>query len=273
MTCRIFLVLTLAVIPKVTKPQSVSTLMGARSVSLGNASTTLNDEWSLFNNPGGMSDIQSTTANFAYSINPALPGADRLAAGITAPLKLGVLGSGVFRFGDELYSEQLLSLGYANKLGLASLGMKINYVQYRAEGFGTNSAFSLNFGGIAELSPVFMIGAYITNINQPKISDDENLPAKLATGIQFKPDNNLLLLLELEKDLNYDPTIKGGVEYALYKKIDFRVGFNLNPNSVHGGIGYQTSRLVLGYGVQYSAATQFQFQFSTGYKFKRHIEE
>jgi len=266
---RVALALILVVIPKITKPQSVSTLMGARSASLATASSTLADGWSLFNNIGGLAKNKATAVNFAFSINPTLLGASRAAASVSLPVKIGVAGAGFFRFGDELYSEQVISVGFANQFGLASLGVKANYIQYRAEGFGTNSVLSLNFGGIAELSPFFTIGAHITNLNQPKLSADESLPVKLATGIQFKPDKNLLLLLELEKDLSYDPTIKGGIEYEFYKKVDFRVGFNLHPNTVSCGVGYRASRLTIDYGLQYNPATQLQYQLSTGYRFNK----
>lgn len=245
--------------------------MGSRSASLGYASSTLSDGWALFNNMAGLSKNKITSSSFSYALNPSLPGADRIAASLLVPLPLGVMGAGVFRFGDALYNEQIISTGYANQFGLASLGIKLNYVQYRAEGFATRSALSINFGGIAELTPKFSVGAYITNLNQPKLSayDDEQLPAKLVSGVQFHPDNNLILLLEVEKDLRYKPTIKGGVEFELYRKIKFRTGFNLYPNSIHGGIGYQSSRLHVDYAIQYNTVVLATYQISSSYQFAK----
>ncbi len=265
---RIALALILILIPKITKPQSVSTLMGGRSAALGNATSTISDNWSLFNNMAGISKVQSATANFAYAINPALPGADRMAASIDLPLSIGVSGVGVFKFGDELYSEQIISAGYANQFGLASLGLKVNYVQYKAEGLGTRSALSIHFGGIAELTPKVLVGAYIMNLNQPKISldTDEKLPVILVSGVQFHPEESLILLLEIEKDLHYKPTLKGGAEYAIHKKVKARTGFNLNPNSIHGGVGYQSARLTIDYALQYNPAIKTSYQLSTSYR-------
>ncbi len=259
----------LLVLPKITKSQSVSTLMGARSDALGNASTTLRDDWSFFNNIAGIAGRDQSSASFAYALSPALPGANRSALSIAYPMKIGALGIGLFRFGDELYSEQIASIGYSNQFGLASLGLRVNYVQYRAEGFGTMTAVSLNFGGIAEITETFLVGAYITNLNQPKLSadTDERLPTKLATGIQFHPQDNLRLLVEIEKDLLFDPTIKGGIEYEFYQKFKMRTGFNINPNSIHGGIGYQSHRLLADYSLHYSQTLQTQFQISTTYRF------
>ncbi len=271
MISRITLVLILVLIPKITKPQSVSTLMGSRSASLGNASSTLSDSWSLLNNPSGLAQLKLPTVGFAYSLNPNLPGADRIALALSAPFGIGVAGLGVFKFGDELYNEQLISAGYANRFGLAALGVKLSYVQYRAEGFETKSALSINFGGIAKITPNVSAGAYIVNLNRPKLSSisDERLPVKLITGVQLHPENNLLLLLEVEKDLNFKPTFKAGIEYEFYEKIDVRTGFNLEPNSVHGGIGYKTSRLQVNYAMQYSPSINSTYQISTSYKFQQ----
>jgi hypothetical protein len=243
--------------------------MGARSAAMGYASATISDDWSLLNNTAGLTKLTQSTCGFAYALNPSLPGADRLAAAVNLPIKLGVFGAGVFKFGDELYSEQIISAGYANQLGLASLGVKINYIQYRADGLGTQSVVSINFGGIAEITPLISVGAYIVNINQPKLSsvDEERLPVKLVSGIQFNPSDELLLVLEIEKDINYDPTIKSGIEYIIHQKIKVRTGFNLGPNSIHGGIGYYTSRLNVDYALHYNPSIKTQFQISSGYKF------
>ena len=214
--------------------------MGARAAGISYASAVLNDEWSLFNNAGGLASINKPNAAFAVDVHPNLAGANRVAAIFSLPVKIGVAGAGFFRFGDNLYSEQIISAGYGNRFGIASLGLKVNYVQYRAEGFGTKSVATINAGGIADLTPQLSVGAYITNINQPKVSGkNEHLPTKLAAGLSFKPTEKLLLVTEIEKDLAYDPTWKGGLEYIIHKKLFLRTGFNLKPNASFFGIGFQ----------------------------------
>lgn len=248
--------------------QSASTLMGARSAALGYASGGLADEWALFNNVAGLATLKSPSVAFAYEANPSLPGADRIAAGFSLPSSIGTTGIGLFRFGDQLYSEQLISAGFANKFGLAALGVKLNYIQYRAEGFSTRSALSINVGGIAEITPQLKVGAYIVNLNQPDIAaqDGEQLPTKLVTGILVDPTPNISLMAEVEKDLDFDPIVKGAIEYRLYKKIQWRTGFNINPRSFFTGLGYHTSRLQIDYGVQFNPVLQTVHQISSTYK-------
>ncbi len=91
--------------------------MGARAMGMGSASATLADEWSLFNNIGGLGKINQRSANFAYEAHPALTGANRTTALIISPSKIGTLGLGVFHFGDDVYSEHMLSFGIGSSIG------------------------------------------------------------------------------------------------------------------------------------------------------------
>ncbi|MCB0490212.1 MAG: hypothetical protein KDC99_17160 [Cyclobacteriaceae bacterium] len=265
---RLVVVALILLIPQVTKPQSVSTLMGARSGALANASSALSDSWSFHNNFAGIANGTQTAVNFAYSVPPALPGANRAAFSLVTPAKSFGFGVGLFRFGDEMYSEQILSTSISNRFGLAALGVKLNYVQYNAEGFGTRNALTLDFGGIAELSDKVSVGAMITNISQSKLksNSEEKLPTRMTTGVQFRPESNLILLIEVEKDLIYDPILKGGIEYEFYSKFFVRTGFNLNPNLICGGLGYRSSKLSIDYSMQYAASIQTQFQLSVSYR-------
>ena len=251
--------------------QSVSALMGARGAGMGYASSTLRDEWALFNNVGGLAKVNQPIAAFAYEVLPGLTGANRTAALFSTPLGIGVIGFGMFRFGDDLYNEQIISAGYSNQFGIASLGLKLNYIQYRADGFGVRSALSLNFGGIAQITPLFLVGAYIVNLNQPKLStvDKERLPTKLVVGMSFKPGEKVFIATEIEKDLEFDPTLKAGIDYQLHKKIYFRTGFNFHPNAAFFGIGFVVKKIKIDYSLQYSSILTSGNQASAVYRFEK----
>ncbi|MBL7844845.1 MAG: hypothetical protein KF846_02065 [Cyclobacteriaceae bacterium] len=248
--------------------QSVSTLMGARANGMGYASSSLFDEWGIFNNVAGMAKTDQPTAVFAYDLRPLLPGANRIATAISWPVEFGVFSGGVFRFGDDLYNESLLSAGFSNQFGLAALGIKLNYIQYQAEGFGTKGVFTINFGGIAELTPNLFIGAYITNINQPKLSiDEDRVPTLLTAGLSFKPTDKIIIATELEKDLDYSTNWKTGLEYIFHKKFCARTGFNLQPNAAFFGLGFKTNKFMLDYALQHSINLSLSHQASVNYVF------
>lgn len=249
-----------------TYSQSVTTTVGSRSAAIGNASSVLADEWSLLNNIGGLAKIKETNAAFTFDAHPALPGSSRMAATFSTPLKIGAIGIGVFKFGDKLYSEQILTTGFSNQFGIASLGIKLNYIQYRAEGFGTKNAVSLSVGGIAEITPQLSIGAYIQNLNQPKLTNGEKVPTRLAVGLSFKPTEQVLLVTEIEKDLINDPIIKAGMEYSILKKVYARTGFNLNPEAAFFGLGFKGWRIKFDYALQFNNSLNFSHQASACYR-------
>jgi hypothetical protein len=243
--------------------------MGGRANGMGYASAALFDEWGVFNNIAGIAKIETTTASFAYDLHPSLVGANRTAALIAHPFYIGVIGVGAYRFGDNLYNEHILSAGFSNTFGIASLGLKVNYIQYQTEGFGTKGVMSINFGGIAQLTPILAVGAYITNINQPDLNDFEKLPTRLAAGISITPTEKISIITELEKDLEYDPTWKAGIEYKFHTKFSARTGYNINPNTAFFGLGFKTKKFNIDYALQHNVVLSLSHQASISYQFNK----
>lgn len=244
--------------------------MGARSCGLAYASGGLVDEWSLFNNVAGLAKVEKLSAAFAYDTQPSFKSFNRMAAVFAVPLKLGVAGAGIFRFGDELYNEQIVSVGFSNTFGLASLGLKANYIQYNAPGFGTKGIFSISFGGIATLTEKISVSAHIANINQPNISksEKEKLPTILLMGLGAQLTTQTFFTTELEKDLQNPVKWKTGVEYQPFKKFICRTGFSINPDAIFFGFGFRPMKFKLDYAYQHNFTLGSRHQATVGYIFK-----
>jgi hypothetical protein len=250
--------------------QSSSTLVGARACGMGYASSCLNDEWGTFNNIAGISGLQKPISAFTYDACAALPSFNRMAALVAVPLKYGVVGTGLYKFGDDLYNEQLIVGGFSNKFGIASLGIKINYIQYSAEGSGSKGVFTISFGGIAELTSRLSIGAHIVNINQPSIptfTEQETVPAIFIAGLGYKVSDKIFIATDIEKDIQYKLLWKTGLEYNFNKKFSFRTGFNLNPTASFLGLAFNPKRLALHYAFKYDMIIGFSHQATVEYKF------
>ncbi len=251
--------------------QSTTTQMGARAFGLARTSSCLQDEWSMLGNIGGLGKAEKPVAAFTQEINFSIRSFSRTAASCVVPLSYGVAGLSLFRFGDALYSEQIVSVGFGNTFGITSIGVKLNYIQYRADGFGTKGLLSLSTGGITQLSKKILIGVYITNINQPKMSqtDHERLPTIVTAGLGVNASENIFVTTEIEKDLAYDPVWKTGMEYSFNNKFKARTGFNINPDAFFIGCGFVSSRLKLDYAFQYNPQLGNSHQASVAYQFKR----
>lgn len=244
--------------------------MGARASGMANASACLSDVWAVTNNIAGLARTKRTSAAFSYHAIPSFRSFNRMAAVFAVPAGKGVAGAGVFRFGDDLYNEQILSLAFANSFGLASLGLKANYVQYQAEGAGVRRALTVSFGGLARLTTKLSFGAHIVNINQPVINEwsGERIPTRLVAGIAFKPSDKLIVASEVEKDLGYSATWKSGVEYRGAGKVAFRTGFNLHPEAGFFGFGFKSRRVELDYAMQFNDPFGLSHQATVSYQFR-----
>lgn len=230
--------------------------MGARSQGIGYASGCISDVWSMTNNIAGLAEAKTPVAAVSYNALPSFKVFNRMAAVFALPVLSGNAGISAFRFGDDLYREQMLSLGYADRFGLASLGIKLNYLQYRVEGNATTNAITLSFGGIATITPDLLFGAYIVNINQPIVNEltGERVPTILFAGLAVKLSEKLMVAGELEKHVQHTPVAKAGLEYIAHKKITFRTGFNLNPQAGFFGLGFRVKRFDLDYAMQLTHA-------------------
>lgn len=245
--------------------------MGARSSGLAQASACLKDEWSLFNNVAGLANLKKTAASSTYDTQPGFASFNRMASVFAMPVKPGVAGMGFFRFGDDLYNEQILTIGFANTYGLASLGVKVNYIQYTVSGFGSKGVFSVSFGGIANLTEKISVGAHVININQPDISKNENekLPTILVLGIGAQITTQAFFATELEKDLDHPLKWKTGIEYKPFKKFSVRTGFSINPGMLFFGFGFQQPKFSLDYAYQHNFVIGSRHQATVGYFFGR----
>jgi len=228
--------------------------IGARAGGMGYSVTCLQDDWSLFNNVAGLSFVKKTTLSSSYDARPQLQGANRMAFAVTTPVSIGTGALGFYKFGDDVYNEQKASIGFSNRLGLASLGASLNYLQFQSLGFGTKSLLTLNLGGIASLAPNFFIGAHIQNVNQPVLSESsqERVSTVLALGLGFAPTEKVWLSSELQKELENKSVCKLGIEYKPVKKFAARTGFNIRPNKLFAGIGFISHRLTIDYAYEYA---------------------
>ena len=223
--------------------------MGARSAGLSNSSTTLGDQWAIFNNIGGLSFHNKTSVFLAYKNKYNISEFSSVAAGFTKPIWIGTAGIGFFRFGDSLYNEHRVNLGFSNQFGIVGLGINFGYYQLHIEGSGTRKTIIIDFGGQARITNQLYFGAQVSNLSQSKISrfTEELIPIILKSGLSYRPHNNLMLNAEVEKELTNDTIFKVGIEYQLIKNVHIRTGFMTSPIAGSFGFGIVTGKILTDY--------------------------
>lgn len=253
------------------KAQSLSPLAGARAEGLGYASGCMTGPWSIFNNPAGLSGITHVMAAAGCLHASALPGADEAFLVMTYPLRNSVTALGARSFGDHVYGEQVISAAFAQQVGITQAGIKLNYLQYQAEGFGTKGVVSVSLGGITHLTPTLSLGIHIINLNQPIIAkrQEEHLPTLMVASMAWQPDETLLVACEVEKDLAYKPTWKMGLEYKPVTAAAIRTGINLYPQAAYFGAGFHKRKIILDYAMKYTTSLGTAHQISIGYRIQK----
>ena len=66
-------------------------------------------------------------------------------------------------------------------------------------------------------------------------------------GISYKPNEDFLINLELEKDLGFKESIKSGIEYQVVSNVYLRTGFSTQPFVSAFGIGFHPQKLLFDY--------------------------
>jgi len=239
--------------------------LGSRANAMGNASVTLEDGWSMFNNIGALARIEETKAVVTYQNKYGIPQFNTFGGGFVKPMFNGVVGLGVFRFGDDIFNEQKINLGFSNP----SLGLNVNYLQYNIEGVGSRGVLMLDFGGLATITEEFVFGAQVTNINQAKLSPftGEKVPTIMTAGLSYRPSQSLMLNAEVEKDLDFDAYFKFGLEYEIIKRLNMRTGLVTEPFESSFGIGFKPSAFDIDYAFRNNPDLGDIHELSIAYRF------
>lgn len=249
--------------------QSDNITLGARSHAMGNASVALKDDCSIFNNIGASATIEDISLISSFSHKFGFAPFKNIGVGITYPHNMGVFSLTIRRFGEDLYNEQHIGIGFSNKLGIVSLGLKVNYSQYTVLELGTTGVSHIEFGGVAELLPTLSFGAYIYNLTQAKLHSDDgmSLPVIIKSGFAYNPVDELTICASVEKNIDHDTRIGAGVEYQFFNKFYLRSGISTAPFQQYYGLGFSPYNFSFDYAMDNHNTLGLSHQLSIRYRF------
>lgn len=244
---------------------------GARNSGLGGASLTIGDEYSLFNNIGGIGRIEHHALFGGYQNRYGISAFQVIGGGAVYHHRLANAGLGYYKFGDDLFSQQRINLAVGNKIQMVSLGLGVDVIQYHIASIGTQQVLAIQFGAIAEISKNFLFGAHIFNINQATLISEtgERLPTVMKGGLSYRPTEELMLNVEVEKNLNFDEIFKAGIEYRVIDRVFVRTGIRTKPFVGSFGIGFHPKKMKLDYAFGSDSTLGNIHEFSLAYTIKQ----
>ncbi|MEP7145588.1 MAG: hypothetical protein ABI792_01125 [bacterium] len=233
--------------------QFENTDIGARAIGLNGAFTSLSDNsLAVFYNPSGLGQIKYREVSAFYS--PSAFGVSQIStAALTfaEPLKIGTIGLGLKTFGFELYRETNIILSYGNNFNdRIFYGFNVNFYNLKIQNYNSASSFGADAGAMAYLTGFLKWGFFAKNITGSKIGvSNQKLAQVYRTGITVMPRKDVNLAFEIEKDVKYPLSFRGGIEFFVNEQIDLRAGVGTQPASFSGGISIRYKFLQLDYAI------------------------
>lgn len=222
--------------------------VGARAAGMGNAALGFTDIWSFFHNQAGLAHIDGFTAGAFYENRFLVRGMSFQGFAAANPLgENGVVSLGYSGFGYSVYRENNVGAGYALKLARnLTAGVRLSYhgTRIAAENYGRTSNLTAELGVQMQVSKNVTVSSHIFNPFRAQLNDfnNERLPTVLRLGAAYQISDDLYAALEVEKDIEQKPTLRGGIEYHPADILYVRVGTASNPNQFSFGLGLKFSQ-------------------------------
>ena len=221
--------------------------LGARMTAMGGIGSTVTGPWGLFNNIAGIGSLKQPMAMVGYQSRFNLKELQSVGAGFVYPMQFVNAGVSFFRFGDDIFNEQNLSIALASSVDRVSLGIAINHVQYHVHELSTRSAVVLEFGGIVMLMSDLYFGVHFHNITQSTLEGHRMLPTIARLGLAYMPIKELSIHSEVCKDLDFEEVFRVGLEYGIIENMWVRTGFNTLPFKASFGVGFSIKFMRIDY--------------------------
>ncbi|HEY4754903.1 MAG TPA: hypothetical protein VIH28_02500, partial [Ignavibacteriaceae bacterium] len=94
----------------------------------------------------------------------------------------------------------------------------------------------------------FRLGFSVQNLNRASFGNEkDNIPLIYNTGFSYGVMEDLTFNLAVEKDIRYNYSLRGAIEYYLLEYLSLRTGFSNEPSSYSAGIGINYSYFSLDY--------------------------
>jgi hypothetical protein len=224
--------------------------VGASSFAMGNAVVAIDDFlFALYYNPAALSPSEKIETAFTVQNYHGISNLNSV--DLTARFSLAghPFSIAINRFGDLKYHELQFSAGSRFEiLKNCALGFSIQCYILSIKNYGQDLAWGTNFAVFYNMLPEITIGALVTNLNRPTLSEvQEQLPRTTSLGLCYFPAENLMLSLEIYQDIRYPAEFRFGCSYQILPLLKIRAGIEDHLDLYSYGIGINMSWINIDY--------------------------
>ncbi len=214
---------------------------GSRAGGMAGASLTVSDAFSAVNNLASAAFLRQSEIGIAGNQPFLLNGVNNFLLGAVLPVGAGAFGLSLAQFGDRLYREQMIGLGYTRQLapGLA-IGVQFDYLSYAVEEYGREGGLTFDLGLYYALSERVQLAAHVFNPPASRLSQSSTpLPVLFRSGIRYVSSEKLFFIAEAVKDLDHPLRLIFGMEYRPLPEICLRAGSGTEAATLGFGAGFR----------------------------------
>ncbi|MBK7174648.1 MAG: hypothetical protein IPH84_15785 [Bacteroidales bacterium] len=219
------------------------TPVGSRSLSLGGASVTLTDPFSVSNNQAGMAFIEKSSLAICYENPFLLKELSKKALLLSLKTRYGNLGMTLLQTGNSDYNTLFTGIAYSRRLGRQiACGIQCDLLRtHLSDGYGQRYIPSCELGLIMFVKENLLFGVHIFNPVRSLLSPafHERVPTIMKSGLKYIFSSQLSLLVEVSKNTHQPMQFHSGIEYSPVKSISARMGYGSLPNRYSFGFGFQ----------------------------------
>jgi hypothetical protein len=243
---------------------------GARAVGMGNCGLLNGDVWAAYNNQAALTSLSKPEAGIYYENRFTIKQFGVSAGTFAQPALSGVFAFDVAHIGIEDYGETRIGVAYGKKLAKRlSLGVQFNYhLMNFSSGYPALNTFTGEIGLLAEPFDKVFIGAHVFNPTFAKLNSAYEDPVTVifTLGAGYISDK-LSMVAEIEKERSDRAVVRFGLEYALFRNMDFRAGAGLAPVTVCFGMGWRLGQLKIDLAFSHHETLGFSPQTGVAFKF------
>jgi hypothetical protein len=224
---------------------------GTKAIGMANAFVAVSDNlWAVNYNPAGLTQVTGIQCSaFIIPNQFGLPELRTTALAAAVPFSFATFAFKAEKFGFDLYKETEVGMAFALKLDQnISGGLSLNLHRLDIARYGSTQNVLLNGGILAYALKSVKVGFNFNNMMGATVGRlGEKIPQLFALGACWSPLYDLLLSMEMEKDIRYPASIKWGIEQMMFDVLAFHAGVANNPEKYSAGIAVKYSFFEFGY--------------------------
>lgn len=198
------------------------------------------DMRSLTANPAALPGIREPGIAIVTMRPFLLPELNRYSISGIYPTAPGAFAIQIQSTGGSNYGEIMTGFAYGRKLNAGiDAGIRFNYYNIRAAGYGRSGAIGFAAGTIIQLTSALRGGISASNPVGGRFgkNKEEKLPSVYSFGLGYDASELCFIGFEIIKYEDIPVNVNAGIQYTLHKRCYVRTGISTATGSFWGGAG------------------------------------